>query len=237
MKSLKWVVLVLMALSIRVYSQTRVYLNAGTNFSTSNFIDGFYTLGVGSQIFVTENDYRTKRIGEYFNVGLDVDIKLNKLIHGVTGLGFFQAGYSNNFANSDFSDLKMNFISVPLLLRVNFVNAFLLDVGPVMRIPVQVNLQETVLKGTANEISDSQNITSFFTPVSFGFALQFSVIVNRFTLTWYLLGGSTRVDDALEDVWGIADSGITQNRSLFLRDLQPKFQYQMTGFKMGIRLL
>lgn len=237
MKSVKLVFILLMALSQKGYSQTRIYLNGGTNFSTFNSIDGFYSLGVGPRIFVTDNDYRSKKVGEYFNAGLDVDIKLNKLIHGVTGLGFFQAGYSNNFNQLDFSDLKMTFISVPLLLRVNFVNSFLVDVGPVMRFPIQANLKETVLKGTVNEISDEQDIASYLTPVSFGFTLQFSVVINRFTLTWYLLSGSTKVDSELENVWGIVDSGITQNRSLFLRDFQPKFQYQMTGFKVGIRLL
>jgi hypothetical protein len=214
-------------------AQTKVYVSVGTNFSNHFFSDGFYLTGVGNRVFTTDNKYHNSKIGKYFNAELTVEKKLNKLIYGVTGISFSQVGYADHYA-TNFSTFELSNIGIPLLFRANFVNGFMLDVGPVLYAPVSAQLDEVALKGSAYQLSASGNILSYFKPVTVGFCLQLSVLINRYTLTGFLNSGKNSVDPAFRDSWGI--QGSYRNNSLFQRDLMPKFSFQMTGLKVGMRL-
>jgi len=98
------------------------------------------------------------------------------------------------------------------------------------RIPVHAQLEEFGRKGTQFELHDRQNIAKYLNPFSLGASFQISIVHNRFMLTWYLTFGKTTINPSLENNWAVG------SWSLLLRDLQPKFTYQITGLKLGIRI-
>ncbi|MEQ9287197.1 MAG: hypothetical protein RIG77_09830 [Cyclobacteriaceae bacterium] len=213
----------------QVQSQTRAHLNVGTNISTTYFVEGFYRLGVGSRIYVTDTEYSSGRMGTYWNAELTIETRLNKLLYGVSGLSYLQAGYHNSQDNF-FSDLSIGYLGIPLLLRANFANSAHLDIGFIGLYPLNATLNETRNQGTQFQLSASENIASHLTTFNLAGYLQASILINRFTLSAYLISGSSRVDQAFKDEWVIG------NGSLFLRDVYPKFKFQMTGIKIGMRI-
>jgi hypothetical protein len=205
----------------------------GSNFTTSYNTDGFYVQGRGSRIYLTENDYKTKKIGKYFTADFVVEKRINNTIYGITGLSLLRGGYSDN-SETNFSEFDCTYLAVPLMMRMNFVNAFLLDVGPVFRMPLKADLKETALKGSLYERSAEGSVLPYLTKVSFGGAMQGSIVINRYVLTGFIVFGKHSVDKKIEEEWGLG--GGYRNTSLFLRDLEPKFRYTMSGVKIGMRL-
>ncbi len=214
-------------------AQFKIYLAAGTNFNTQYFIDGFYQAGKGNYVFKTDGSYQNTVLGKFLTADLIIEKRINKTIYGITGLTIIQAGYKNNYA-TNYSEFNCTYLGVPLMLRFNFVNAFLLDIGPIARFPLQADLNETALKGSIYEVSDHQDISQYLSKLSMGFSMQGSFVINRFVLTGYLTFGGNSVDESFSQHWAL--NGSYTNNSLFLRDMRPKFTYIVTGMKLGIRI-
>jgi hypothetical protein len=217
-------------------AQVKVYFMMGTNLSSGVYIDGFYSAGNGNYVWQTDGKYQNKNFGKYFNADILIEKRINKTIYGVTGLTISQVGYENSFSDN-FSEFNCTYLGIPLMFRLKFFNAFLMDVGPVGRIPIKADLKETALQGSIYETSDHQNIAQYLTTFSLGWAWQNTLLINRYTFTFYFMGGKTKVNDKLVDNWklGTAYGGSLKNNSLFLRDIQPRYVYQMIGLKIGLR--
>ena len=113
---------------------------------------------------------------------------------------------------------------------MNFVNAVHLDVGFIGRIPIQAILEETGNQGTQFQTYAKENITSSLSKFNLGGYLQVTFLINRFSFGFYLMGGQNTLDTDFKNEWPLG------NQSLFLRDIYPKFKYQMTGMKLGFRI-
>jgi hypothetical protein len=191
-------------------------------------------MGKGGQIYVTDGTYQSKKFGRYFSGDLILEKRIISGLYGLTGLSFFQTGHSNYLDDgsqgSRTTDMTTSYLGIPLMVRVNYLNFLFIDIGMIGRIPVYANLEEYGRKGTASELHDRQNIAKYLNQFSLGFSTQASLVYNRFMFTWYWTFGKTKIDPALEDVWAVGAW------SLFLRDLQPKFTYQMMGLKLGVRI-
>jgi hypothetical protein len=223
----------LLGITSNIVAQTRYYVMFGSNFTTTYYTDGFYVTGLGNRIYTTANDYKTKQIGKYITADFVVEKRINNTIYGVTGLSLLRAGYKDK-STTNFSELDCTYLAVPLMMRMNFVQAIMLDVGPVFRFPLKADLKETALKGSLFERSDDGSVLPYLTKVSFGATMQLSIIINRYILTGYLVYGKHAVDKDIEEDWGL--SGSYRYNSLFLRDIQPRFTYTLSGFKIGMRL-
>lgn len=169
-----FIIVSILMLSQSGHSQSKLYFNVGTNFTTTYFQEGFYRLGVGNRIFITNSDYKSKRFGQYWNAELNVETRINKILYGVTGLSISKSGYSNsNIGNISgktlfFSDFDVTYLEIPLLLRVNFVNAVQVDLGFVGRIPVRAILEEIGNKGNQFEVHVKENIVSSLSQFNLG---------------------------------------------------------------------
>ena len=219
------------------HSQSKLYFTVGTNFTTTYFQEGFYRLGVGNRIFVTNSDYKSKKFGQYWNAELNVETRINKILYGVTGLSISQSGYSNsNIGNISgktlfFSDFDVTYLESPLLLRVNFVNAVQVDLGFVGRIPVRAILEEIGNKGNQFEVHVKENIVSSLNQFNLGGYARITFLINRFTLAFYGTVGQNILDSNFINEWPLG-----KGQSLFVHDIYPKFKYQMIGMKMGLRI-
>lgn len=215
-------------------AQVKLYFSIGTTTTNSFTTDGVYIFGKGHQVFVTDNDYQQKGLGHFINAELIVEKKLNKVIHGVTGISVFQTGYDNRAQygqNIFLSELDITYVSVPLLLRANFANAVSLDAGFYANFPLTATLDETRNVDTQFELHHSGDIASSLTQLHLGGYAGVTFMVNRYTLGFSMRGGQSKVDDGLADTWPVGDG------SLFLRDIYPKFGYLMVMAKVGVRLL
>jgi len=220
-------------------AQTRLFVGVGSHFNSGLYIDGFYQAGKGNYVRTRDGKYSNHRFGKYFHADILIEARLNKLIYGVTGVMASQVGYTNSFANGgNTSELMCTYLGVPLLVRLNVVKGFLMDIGPVIRVPLKADLHETALVGSVYETSDHQNIARYLTPLSIGWLWQNTFAFNRFTLSFYFTGGKTLISDQLQTNWklGTAYNGALKNNSLFLADMRPKFVYQMIGVKVGMRI-
>jgi hypothetical protein len=214
-------------------AQTRYYVMFGSNFSTSYATEPFYQAGQGTQVYQTDNDYKTKQIGKYLTADFVIEKRINNTIYGVTGLSMLRAGYKNK-SGTNFSQLDCTYLAVPLMIRANFINGFLLDVGPLFRMPIQADLTETALKDSQYERSEQGSVLPYLSKVSLGATMQLSVVLNRYVLSGFIVFGKHSVDETIEDEWGLG--GGYRYYSLFLRDFQPRFSYTLTGIKIGMRL-
>lgn len=214
-------------------AQTKIYLTAGTNFNTKYYIEGFYQATKGNYIFKTDGSYQTTALGKFLAADLIIEKRINKSIYGITGLTLIQAGYNNHY-QTNYSELNCTYLGVPLMIRFNFANAFLLDIGPIARFPLRADLNETALKGSSFEVSDHQDISKYLSSLSMGFSMQGSIVINRFLLTGFLTFGGNSVDESFIQHWKL--NGSYTNNSLFLRDMRPKFTYIVTGIKLGIMI-
>jgi len=214
-------------------AQYKLYFSAGSNTSGGLYIDGFYQAGKGNYIWHTDGKYQNSDFGKYWIGDLLLEKRINKTIYGVTGIQVSQVGYHNSF-DTNYSDFKCTYVGLPLLVRANLVNGFMIDIGPVLRVPVVADLKETALMGSVYETSDHQNIANYLSTVSLGWTWQNTLFINRYSICFYFSGGKTLVSDQLASHWALG--GNLRNNSLFLRDIQPKYVYQMIGLKIGIRI-
>ncbi len=219
--------------SSTLIAQTKVYVSVGTNFNTGIYIDGFYAAGKGNYNFSTDGRYVSHDLTRYLTADILFERRINKTIYGVSGIMLGQAGYQNSYL-TNYSDFHCTYVGIPMFLRLNIANGYLMDIGPVLRIPVNADLNETALLGSPLETSDHQDVSRYLSPFSIGWAWQNTFMINRFSLTLYFMGGKTQVSDQLEPNWKI--NGNLRNNSLFLRDIQPKYLYQMLGIKVGLRI-
>lgn len=222
-------VLLLVTFSTMAGAQSRIYFNIGSSYNTTYFTEGFYRLGVGSRIYITDTEYQSKKIGRYWNADLTIDFRINNLIRGVTGLSIFQAGYHNSIDNF-YSDLAITYLGVPLQLRVNFVSSVNLDVGFLGLYPITAILDETRNRGTVFELSASDEISSQFSQFNLASFMQASFLFNRITISAYIITGSSRIEKDFKEQWIIGGG------SMFLRHIYPKFKHQSAGIKLGVRL-
>lgn len=220
---------VVLLFSSPLHSQTRIYFSAGSNYYTQFFIEGFYRTGVGPRVFITDGSYKNNGFGEYLSAELSIDAPLYSLIHGVTGITIFQTGYQNS-VDIFLSEFKATYLGIPLLLRANFANAALLDFGVMARVPLSAELDETGWQGTPFEQRETGDISSYLTQLSLDANIRLSVLINRYTLTWYFIAGKGQVDRSFQDEWPL------QGGSIFLRDLQPRYEFWLTGIQAGFRI-
>jgi hypothetical protein len=232
--------LLLLVLAVPARAQMRIFLSAGTNFQSGLYIDGFYQMGKGNYVYTRDGKYSNHHFGKYFNADILAEVRVNKLIYGVTGIMASQVGYRNSFTagSKNTSEFTCTYLGIPLLIRLNLLKGFLMDIGPVARIPLIADLKETAIVGSAYETSDHQNVARYLTPFSLGWVWQNTFAFNRVTFTFYFMGGKTQVSDRLQNHWnlGTAYNGALRNNSLFLSDMRPRFVYQMLGIKVGLRI-
>ena len=213
-------------------AQVKSYINIGTNFGTHYNRDGFYSTGIGQQFYKRDGSYSSKKIGQYIAADILFEVPLNNKIFGLSGLGITQAGY-HNYTRYLISDFKATYISIPFQLRINFVNAVYLDVGLIGNIPVNAQLDEIAYSGTTQEMRASGNIASYLQPFTLGTNWQASLVINRFTISYYfIINKGNKIDNQLIEAWGLE-----KNVSIFLLDHIPKINYWMTGMKIGVRIL
>lgn len=226
--------LIPLILFLNLSAQVNIYVQLGTNTSTHFYYDGLYIFGKGSQVYVTDNDYQEKGWFRFFSGDILVEAPLNKVIYGVSGISVFQTGYDNSVRSSGgdifLSELDISYLSVPLLFRVKQFNIMTYDVGFTINYPISAILNETRNKDTLFELSESRDIASFLTPITVGGYFSIGVNVNRYSVSIALQSGQTRVDNRFKNEWPIS------NGSLFLRDIYPKFSYNMFILKFGIQL-
>jgi len=204
-------------------------MSVGTNFNTAYFREGFYTPKFGSTIYLTDGDYESKAFGSFLKVDVSAETRINNGLYWVSGLSLFQAGYSNS-SGTRISDFKTTYLGVPLLVRVNYLNMWYIDIGMMARTPVSANLDESVVDSAGNLVKERGDIKSHLNSISLGFHAESSIVIKRILFTFYWTFGKQRVDADLADQWPLAGG------SLFLRDFQPKFEYQLMGLKLGLRL-
>ena len=164
---------------------------------------------------------------------------MNRILYVVTGISFAQSGYrsSSTAANTDevlfFSDLDITHLGIPFMIRVNFVNAVMIDAGYVARFPISAILDETGNKGNQFEVNARENIASSLNRFDLAPIAQLTVLINRLTLTYYVTVGGHEIDSEFINEWPLREN----RQSLFLRDVFPKFNYAWMGFKMGFRII
>ena len=186
-------------------------------------------------MYVTENEYTTKGLGNFWNGEILIETRLNKVINGVTGISVFQTGYDNNVIGDDtsgdfLSQLDITYLSIPLFLRASFANAVSLDAGFLANIPLSAELNETRNVGTVFEQNHAGDISGSLTQFHLGGYFGITLLINRYTLGFGLQSGQVKVDKKILDTWPIG------NGSLFLRDIYPKFRYELVVLKLGVRL-
>jgi len=232
--------LLFLLLAVPAKAQMRIFLSAGTNFQSGLYIDGFYQAGKGNYVLTRDGKYSNHLFGKYFNADILAEIRINKLIYGVTGIMASQVGYQNSFTagSKNTSEFTCTYLGIPLLIRLNILKGFLMDIGPVARIPIIADLKEIAIIGSVYETSDHQNVARYLTPFSLGWAWQNTFAFNRMTFTFYFIGGKTMVSDRLQSHWnlGTAYNGALKYNSLFLTDMRPRYVYQMLGIKVGLRI-
>lgn len=232
--------LLLLLLAVPAKAQVRLFVSGGTNFQSGLYIDGFYQAGKGNYVLTRDGKYSNHNFGKYFTADVLAEVRVNKLIYGVTGIMVSQVGYQNSFTAGakNTSEFTCTYLGIPLLVRLNILKGFLMDIGPVARLPLHADLKETAIIGSPYETSDHQNVARYLTPFSLGWAWQNTFAFNRFTFTFYFMGGKMLVSDQLQQHWnlGTAYNGALKNNSLFLTDIRPKFVYQMLGIKAGFRI-
>jgi hypothetical protein len=218
---------------ISATAQVKWYATVGTSFNSSFYTKGFYTQQFGNSVWTRSGSYTSHPVGKYFSGDLQAEFPVNKLIYGVTGLSFFQLGYSN-FSPYATSQFTCSYAGVPILLRVNFVQAVLLDVGAVVRFPVSAELHEEALPGTQWYKTAEGNIAEFLNPVSLGLNLRVAFLFNRYSVGLYLMTGKVNVNESFKEEWGL--NGVYSGYSLFHEDLFPTYNLLTAGFQLGMRL-
>ncbi len=201
----------------------------GTSTSNAFFIDGVYIFGKGHQVYVTNNDYQQKGWFHFFHGDIYVETPINKVANGLTGVSVFQTGYENSVENF-YSELDIIYVGIPLMIRVSQFNVISYDFGFLLNFTTAAILDETRNRGTSFEATHQANISRYLSPVHLGSYFGISVNANRYRLGFALQGGQSKVDEKILDEWPIG------NGSMFLRDIYPKFRYQMFILKLGIRL-
>lgn len=223
-----WIVLLTQS---QAFAQRKVYVSAGKSSSILLFNNDF-----NSQQF---QDYSTKGLSEYLAFDVHIETRFNKVINGVTGISMMQVGYTNAFYSNDpvfggfESQLKITNLGIPLLFRANILNAALFDVGFFVSIPIDATLAESRNIGTPYEESYEGKITSSLTTNyrgGMGGYLGLTILINRFFIAASWTANQYSVDQELQDTWPIG------NGSMFLADLHPKFGYEMTHLKIGMRI-
>ncbi len=223
---------VLLLFCLQSFAQTKVFISAGGSFNTAYHPNTFFSSGIGNASWLTDGSYTTKGINKYWTFDLEVERKIGKLFF-VSGAHLFKSGYSNYF-DTNFSSFDCTHLGVPLLLRINFLNFCYLDLGPIGIINLHATLEETALKGSAFEVHDKNNIASYLSPFKMGFQLQYSLVVNRYFISFYMTKVLVSVDPSLEKNWALG--GRYHNNSLFLRDFGSTYKVFLLGIKLGVRI-
>jgi hypothetical protein len=231
-KAFLWGALLFFAM-VPATGQVRWYVTAGTSFNSSFDTKGFYTQQFGNSVWTRSGSYTSHPVGRYFSGDLQAEFPVNKLIYGVTGLSFFQLGYSNYDSYSR-SEFECTYLGVPLLLRVNFVQAVLLDVGAVARFPVSAKLYEEALAGTQWYKTAEGDIAGYLNPVSLGLELRVAFLFNRYSAGLYMMTGKVNVHESFKEEWGL--NGAYSAYSLFQEDMFPTYSIFTAGLQIGMRL-
>jgi hypothetical protein len=213
-----------------VCGQTRIFLSAGGSLLTEYGQNEYYFPKYGNSINRTDGSYSKKGL-KYFTFDIEVERKINKFAF-VSGLRFFNSGYSNHFA-MNFSKLDCSHIGVPLLFRVNLLNYLYLDLGAIGVYTAKANLDETAVKGSPNQLSDQKDIARYL-PFRLGINIQYSIVINRYFISGYFIIVNNQVSEKFASSWNLG--GNYRNNSLFLRDLNPHYQVSLIGIKMGMRI-
>lgn len=211
-------------------AQTRIFLSAGGSFFTSYQPNEYYYPKFGNSVSSTDGSYFTKGL-KYFTFDVEVEKRINKFAF-VSGLRFFNSGYSNYF-DTNFSKLSCNHIGIPLLFRLNIENYIFLDVGPIGVYTTRAILEETALRGSTFQVSDRKDIASSL-PFRVGFNIQYSIVVNRYFISAYFIVMKNEVSENFAGNWNLG--GKYRNNSLFLRDFNPQYRYELFGVKIGMRI-
>lgn len=216
-------------LTCTLSAQTRLSVSIGSNFFTQHFQQGFYTPKFGSTIYTTDGSYKTKSMGTFLTVDAYARTRINNGLYWVTGLNIFQTGYSN-FVDVRYSELKTTYLGIPLMVRVNYLNMWYIDIGMLARTPLSATLTEMYQPTGGPQQNQRSDIKRYLNGLSLGFHAESSIVIKRLLITWYWTFGKERVDPDFENAWPLA------GRSLFIRDFSPKYSYQFMGVKLGIRL-
>lgn len=224
-------IFIFLSLSLKISAQTRVFLSAGGSLNTTYEPNTFFYPGIGNAVWSTDGSYNAKGL-KYWNFDVEIEKKVDKFFI-VSGVYLFNSGYSNS-SNSNYSSFESVHLGVPLLVRLNLLNYCYLDVGPIGVANLNATLDETALKGSAYEIHDRQNITTYLSPFKVGLQLQYSLVVNRYFITGYMTKMFVNVDSDFENNWKL--SGRYRNNSLFLREMSPNHKVFLLGVKLGVRI-
>jgi len=115
-------IFIFLIVPLACYSQTRIYLSAGTNYNTDYFQEDIFVIGKGGQIYLTDGTYQSKKFRSYFVSDLLVEKRIVSGLYGLTGLSFFQTGHSNYLDDGPTlgvrtTDMTTSYLGIPLIVR------------------------------------------------------------------------------------------------------------------------
>ncbi len=219
------IVFVLVCFSM--YGQTRVFLAVGSNVNTEFNAGPNLNLGLNNNAFSLGSYTNDYGLGKYLQCEVQIEKRFFGIYYWMTGLKLNQTGY--HYAESPYtSDLKNTYLSVPLLMRINFqnANAFYIDLGFQENYLASASLKESFL-----QLTDHQNIASHFSRFSTSFYFDVSIAIKRFGFSIF---SQSKTFGSSKDF--SSDWALPRNRSLFLLYYQ-NFIFNSNGLKVTYRLL
>jgi hypothetical protein len=210
-----------------MYSQTRVFASFGSNVNTEFNAGPNLNLALNNNSFSLGSYTNDYGLGKYLQCEVQIEKRFFGIYYWVTGLKMNQTGY--HYAESPYtSDLKNTYLSVPLLMRINYQNAnsLYIDLG------FQENyLASAKLKESFFQLSDNQNIARHFSRFSTSFYFEITIAIKRFGFSVF---SQSKTFGSSKDF--AAEWGLPRNRSLFLLYYQ-NFVFHSNGLKLTYRLL
>ena len=207
--------------SVSVKAQSRLYVSAGVS---DVWIWGSINTWIEKEAFSFN----------YYTVDVEYERKLIGSFSLMTGVSFFNAGYSSSsyiFGSS--SIFKANFIAVPLAVRWNMSNknVFFIDAGITPFFLLNAHLKEGIYR--FNRLYEMEgDITRYSNKIYFGSKFQFVIPVNRFQFAMYMqlpFSGQSSLK-GLDGHWGL-----NRQQSTYL--IADGFaDYMIVGLKAGCRI-
>ncbi len=210
---------ILLCLLICVFAraQSRIYVSAGLTSSRGDHNTLIFSNESGGYGFF-EVEWERKMLGSF---------------HSLIGLSYFKTGY---FREEDFlgsmSRFRGNYLAMPLMVRFNVGNKnnFYIDAGPCPYFMLKATLEEGETQ-FGEFRTFKANITPYSIRLFLGFRVQFTLAVNRFTISGFVLSGdgNSSVKD-LHDHWAL-----NRQESTYLL-ARGYSNFSMIGWKFGVRI-
>jgi hypothetical protein len=201
------VTLFLLLFFCELKAQTRIFFSAGTNVNATFSGEPNFNLGLANNSLFIGSETYDASFGRYLCADLTTERRLYGTYYWLTGLKFHQSGY--RYAQSVYtSTYKSSYISVPLLVRVNYINRNFayFDLGFMQNFLLNANLHETFY-----DISAHGNIAKHLSRFSSSFYFETSFAYRRVSFSFFFQSKAFVSSDDFSSEWGLE-----RKRSVFL---------------------